>query len=44
MYGKWQMANGIANEIGICNSLIGCYTMCCVEILQMANKLVKTFM
>ena len=37
------MANGIANEIGICNSLIGCYTMCCVEILQMANKLVKTY-
>lgn len=37
------MANGIANEIGICNSLISYYTMCCVEILQMANKLVKTF-
>lgn len=38
------MANGIANEIGICNSLMNCYTVCCVEILQMTNKLVKTFM
>lgn len=37
------MANGIANEIGICNSLIGLlYNVLCGNI-AMANKLVKTF-
>lgn len=37
------MANGIANKKGVCNGLIFYYTVSCRGILQMANKLVKTF-
>lgn len=37
------MANGIANKNSVCNAVIVCCVCVYAVILQMANKLVKTF-